>query len=131
MSTLFKKTYCQQRRSTSTDVAIVVNDDESNDLRLSTSEQESDVVIDVKAVPVSVPTSPVSVTITNDDASDQSSIAPVIVAGMNRKSVRFSDANRALIDPEYSEKVHKYRIDIWYTVRCMTVRLDVYFTLKI
>jgi mannose-6-phosphate isomerase-like protein (cupin superfamily) len=124
MSTLLKKKYCHQRRI-SANTRTVDSDDESNDTSVGTSVQENDIVLDVTAGPVSIPPSPVSVTITNEDC-DQSSMAPSIVAektecidgqlGLNTKSVRFHNKNQIFIDNDYSEQVHKHRTDIWYTV---------------
>ena len=119
MSTLLKKKYCQERWSS-----------ESIGVGLSTSGQDSDLVLTMTMIPIS--TSPVSVTVSNDDDSAQTSIAQMAITeniecldttngscGIKRKSVRFSDNNMASIDNDFSELVHKYRTDIWYTVRCV------------
>ena len=137
MSTLLKVKYCQERSSVSSGVCDC-SDDESNDMSLNTSEPESDVVFTVAAVPI--PVSPVSVTISNDSVSAMSSIVPLMAIDETdcatdtgdgtRKSVRFSDANQILTDKDFSEKVHKYRTDIWYTVSCMTIIAISYIHLK-
>jgi hypothetical protein len=124
MSTLLKKKYCQERSGTSTNNVCVNRDDESNETGLSTSEQESDVAISSTAVPI--PVSPVSVTVSSDDVTSHSSIVPSdetectdFTSIMSCKSVRFSDVHQILIDNDYSEKVHEFRTDIWYSVRCL------------
>ena len=113
----------------STNDASICRNDETNDRSLSSSEQESDVAHSVAAIPAS----PLSVTISNDDDSARSSVFLSMAPGKTdnadctiatyrksyRKSVRFSDINQVLIDRDFSEKVHQYRTDVWYTVRFM------------
>lgn len=88
---------------------------------------ESDTEVDLTATAVSLPSSPVSVTSTNDDDSDQSSIVPLVPKvngraictggnGTKRKSVRFHDVVTVSVNKDYSDKVHEFRTDIWYTV---------------
>ena len=107
----------------------VSNEEEANDMCRRKCEKGKNIL--QTSMAVSLTSSPVSVVPSIiDDDSAQSSIVQSMPEGAemtacnatrhstSNKSVRFSDVNKIFMDNNFAEKVHKYRANIWYTVRC-------------